>query len=69
MCLLLIMAVNCSKTKGHVILHKIQCVSIPKMVVWERVCVCCERYKERVNALCEQNVEFLSVKPRVTCRS
>jgi len=68
-CLLLKMVVNCSKTKSHVILHKIQCVSIPKMTVWERVCVYCERYKEHVNALCEQNIEFLSVKPGVTCRS
>jgi hypothetical protein len=56
MCLLLKIVVTCSKSKSHVILHKIQCVSIPKMVVWERVYVYCELYKERVNALCEQNV-------------
>ena len=68
MCLLLKMVVNCSKTKNHVILHKIQCVTIPKMGTWERVYVYCEYYKEHVNALCEQNLEFLSVKHRVTCR-
>jgi len=47
------MVVNCLKPKSQVILHKIRCVSIPKMVVWERVCVYCECYKKRVNAMCE----------------
>ena len=47
------MVVKCLKPKSQAILHKIQCASIPKMAVWERVCVYCECYKERVNALCE----------------
>ena len=47
------MVVKCMKPKSQVILHKIQCVSVPKMVVWERFCVYCECYNERVNALCE----------------
>ena len=51
MCLLLKTVVNCSKNKSHVILHKIQRVSIPKMAVLERACVYCERYKEHVSAL------------------
>ena len=53
MCILLKMVVNYSKTKSHAILHTIQCISIPKMVAWERACVYCERYKVHVNVLCE----------------
>jgi len=51
MCLLLKMVVNCSKNKSHVILHKIQRKSIPKMAVWERAYFYRERYMEQVSAL------------------
>jgi len=46
------MVVKGLKPKSQVILHKILCVPVRKMVVWERVCVYCECYKDRVNALC-----------------